>query len=156
MPTYVQEMRSLIGTRLMFMPGVRAIITKPDGDVLLQRRTDMAFWGLPAGGMELNESALETLKREVREETSLEVLHAEPMALYSGREQQVEYPNGDRIQCFSLTFIVREWSGVPRPDGEEGSELRFFPLSQLPENLMPVHRKTLQDFSRYSGTFLVE
>ena len=46
------------------------------GDVLLQLRGDFKIWGLPAGGMELDESVWDTLCREVHEETGLTVLRA--------------------------------------------------------------------------------
>ena len=74
-------MRELVGSRRIFVPGVRAIILGDEGDLLLQRRSDTSLWGLPGGSVELGESALEALKREVAEETDLTVLQAEPMAL---------------------------------------------------------------------------
>ena len=155
MSEYIQTMRSLVGSRRIFVPGVRAILLNESGDILLQRRTDMPLWGLPAGSVEMDESALDALKREVAEETSLKVLDAEPMALYSGPNQRFVYPNGDAIQCFAVAFIVRDWEGQPQADGVEGSEVRFFPYSELPEDLAPIHRQTLDDYDRHKGTFLV-
>jgi ADP-ribose pyrophosphatase YjhB (NUDIX family) len=115
----------------------------------------MDCWGLPSGSVELDEPALEALKREVREETGLEVRQAEPMALYSGPSQRFKYPSGDEIQCFSVAFIVRDWAGTPKADGVEGSEVRFWPLSGLPQNLLPIHARTLADFQQYRGGFLL-
>ncbi len=155
MNDYLRMIRGLVGSRCILLPGVRAIIVNDAEEILLQRRTDMALWGLPAGSVELNESALKALKREVREETSLEVLHAEPMGLYSGPEQRFAYPNGDEIQCFSLAFVVRKWEGQPRADGIEGSEVRFFSLANLPTNLVPIHEQTLKDYASYTGDFIL-
>lgn len=155
MNNYIRTMRKLVGSRCMFVPGVRAIIFDKDGKVLLQRRTDMPFWGLPSGSVELEESALEALKREVKEETTLEVLEAEPVALYSGPHQQFVYPNGDEVQPFSLVFIVRRWKGNPKADGVEGTELRWFSVSELPADIFPLHRKTLEDYAKYDGHFML-
>ncbi len=155
MSGYISELRELVGSRRLFAPGVRAIVLNEVGEILFQRRTDSGRWGLPGGAVELGESALEALERELAEETSLTVLEAEPMALYSGKQQAFSYPNGDKIQCYALAFIVRRWSGTPRPDGDEGSELRFFPLNGLPPDLHEIHRLTLRDYSRYKGKFLV-
>ena len=155
MNDYVRTMRDLVGSRRIFVPGVRAILINEAGDILLQRRTDMPLWGLPSGSVELDESAFDALEREVAEETALRVLEAEPMALYSGPSQRFAYPNGDEIQCFALAFIVRRWEGQPGADGVEGSEVRFFPPSELPDDLAPVHRQTLEDYRRYRGTFIV-
>ena len=155
MGPYLESLRSLIGPQCILLPGVRAIILNDRGEVLLQRRTDLACWGLPSGSVELDETALQALKREVREETALEVRQAEPMALYSGPSQRFRYPNGDEIQCFSIAFIVRDWAGDPKPDGVEGSEVRFWPTDELPESLMDIHRETLADYRAYGGRFFL-
>ena len=153
--SYISKIRAKVGKERIFNPGVRAIILNEKGEVLLQHRMDTGHWDLPAGGVELGETALEALRREVFEETGLTISRAEPMALYSGIEQQFEYPNGDQIQAFAVAFIVRQWSGVPRADGKEGSEVRFWPLDNLPENLVERHLETLRDFQRYNGKFIL-
>jgi len=153
--SYLQEIRKKIGSHKIFVPGVRAIIVNYTGDILLQRRRDNDLWGLPGGSVEIDETAIEALKREVREETALQVTEAEPMALYCGPRQKFSYPNGDQVQCFAVAFIVHKWEGSPRADGLEGSVVRFFSISELPESLVPVHRQTLEDYVRYDGTFLL-
>lgn len=152
---YIQTLRQSVGNSLIHLPGVRALIFNEQEEILLQHRTDMPMWGLPAGAVELNESVFEALKREVEEETSLQVITAEPMALYSGPTQRFRYPNNDEIQCFSVAFIVRKWHGQPRADGVEGSEVRFFSLSQLPENLVPIHQRTIEDYKKYDRMLLL-
>ncbi len=156
MNDYVKTMRLLIGSRPMLLPGVRAIICNPQGEILLQRRTDMPRWCLPSGGVELGETAIDALRREVAEETSLDVLEAEPIGLYSGPTQKFAYPNGDEIHCFAVAFAVRRWRGEPRADGLEGSELRFFAQSKMPDELIPIHRPTIEDFMNYQGRFVVQ
>jgi mutator protein MutT len=155
MQNYVKTIRKAIGAEKIFVPGVRGIIVNHNQEILLQLRTDTSSWGLPAGSVELNETARQALSREVKEETNLEIISAEPMSLSCGPSQQFTYPNGDCIQCFALTFVVKEWRGQPTPDMDEGSELRFFALSDLPENLIPTHKETLKDYARYDGNFIV-
>jgi ADP-ribose pyrophosphatase YjhB (NUDIX family) len=155
MNDYVKTMRQSIGTALIHLPGVRALLFNDQEEILLQKRTDMALWCLPAGAVELGETAWEALKREVTEETSLQIITAEPMTLYSGPNQRFRYPNGDEVQGFSVAFIVRKWQGQPRADGVEGSEVRFFPLTQLPDNLVPIHQHTIQDYENYNGSFII-
>jgi 8-oxo-dGTP pyrophosphatase MutT (NUDIX family) len=153
--TYVESIRSRIGMECIHLPGVRAIILNGRDELLLQQRADMDFWCLPSGAVELHETALEALKREVMEETGLEVRRAEPMALYSGPSQRFRYPNGDEIQNFCVAFVVRDWVGLCKPDGVEGSEVRFWPIDALPDNLVPIHAQTVDDFKRYRGCFLL-
>ena len=153
---YAMEIRRLVGPRRIFVPGVRAIIVNGDGEILLQDRKDNALWGLPGGAVEFDETALEALRREVKEETSLEVIEAEPMGLYCGPSQKFIYANGDEVQCFAVAFIVRKWRGALHADGKEGAAVRFFPGSALPENIVPVHRQTLADYLRYNGSFIFQ
>jgi ADP-ribose pyrophosphatase YjhB (NUDIX family) len=155
MESYTSMMRSLVGNRCIFVPGVRALIIDGRDRVLLQQRSDTGCWGLPGGSVELGETALDALRREVFEETGLTVVSAEPMALYSGPEQRFAYPNGDEVQCFAVAFIVSQREGVPRADGIEGTQVRFWPRDRLPGNLAPVHVETLADLERYRGTFLL-
>jgi len=152
---YAMEIRRLVGSRRVFVPGVRAIIVNSNGEILLQYRLDNARWGLPGGSVELDETALEALRREVREETSLEVIEAEPMGLYCGPDQKFSYPNGDEVQCFAIAFIVRNWRGSPHADGQEGAAVRFFSGSELPDNVVPLHMQTLTDYFRYDGSFIL-
>lgn len=153
--SYVTTLRERLGHECIHLPGVRAIILDDRARVLLQRRIDMDLWGLPAGAVELDETASEALQREVMEETGIEVQSAEPMALHSGPSQRFQYPNGDWIQGFAITFIVRSWSGRPKADGVEGSELRFWPIEALPPDMIPIHAQTISDYKHFDGRFMV-
>ena len=153
--SYLQKIRKKIGSGRIFVPGVRAIIINDADEILLQRRRDNALWGLPGGAVELDETVLEALKREVKEETALKVIEAEPMGLYCGPRQKFSYPNGDEVQCFAVAFIVRRWEGRPHADGLEGSLVRFFSISELPESLVPIHEQTIEDYIRNDGTFIL-
>ena len=56
----------------IFRIGVFALIFD-EGHILLGHRRDIDWWNLPGGGMEAGETVDEALRREVREETGLEV-----------------------------------------------------------------------------------
>lgn len=144
---YIQELRALIGHRPIVTPGVLAVIRDGGGRVLFIRRSDFGNWALPGGMVEPGQSVSDALVREVREEAGLEVRKATPFALYSHPENAVTYPNGDQIQPFAVAFLVGEWSGEPKSDGEESLEVAFFPIGRLPE-AHPAHQRTLNDLQR--------
>ncbi|MFN8539352.1 MAG: NUDIX domain-containing protein [Thermomicrobiales bacterium] len=154
---YIQGLRAMVGQRTLVLAGTLAVIRDGQGRVLLMRRSDFGYWSLPGGAIEIGQSATETLEREVREETGLEVIRATPFALYTNPRDSVTYPNGDQVQLFALTFLVEEWSGEPRADGDESLEVAFFPTDQLPE-FHPPHRQTLIDVQTYlaNGQFILD
>src|SRR3978361_309484 len=53
--------------------GCAAGVFNEQGQALLVKRSDDGKWGLPAGFCEVNQTPQENMKREVREETGLEV-----------------------------------------------------------------------------------
>ena len=149
---YIQDLRAQIGTRTIKVPGGRAILANPDGEVLLQKRTDFGIWGLPAGCPEANETALESIVREVREETGLTML--DPLCIgYSSNPdyESIQYPNGDLIHCYSLIFVATSWRGEMIEHNEETEQLAFFAPDLLPE-LLPNMRRSIEMYRRYCAT----
>jgi ADP-ribose pyrophosphatase YjhB (NUDIX family) len=153
--SYTGQIRKLVGHRKLITPGVRAIIQDDEGNILFVRRKDTNTWGMPAGHVELNESVFDALKREVKEETGLDVVSATAIAIYS--EPRFSFTNkfGDEFQLFALVFRVDEWEGSLIPDSEETSEAKFFPLNGLPE-LPSLYVETLEDLRDYDGNFIVK
>ena len=100
---YIKMLRGMIGKTKIVLPGVRALILNHRGEILLEKQTHFGSWALPYGCVDVGESALEALKREVQEETGLWVHRAEPFGLYSDPKYSVTYPNGDQVQTFTVS-----------------------------------------------------
>jgi len=153
--SYIGQLRKLVGHRKLITPGVRAIIQDEQGRILLVRRKDNGLWGMPAGHMELNESVFDCLKREVKEETGLNVISATPIAIYSEPRFSFKNVYGDYVQLFSIVFRVDKWDGTLITYTDETLEARFFPLDNLPK-LPSLYKETLEDLERYDGRFIVK
>src|SRR3981081_3862413 len=69
----LQRLADLLGrlTRGMTL-GVRALVIGPDGRIFLVKHSYVSGWHLPGGGVELGETLLDALVRELREEGNLE------------------------------------------------------------------------------------
>lgn len=156
--TYLGRLRAKVGHDLIKVPGGRIVIEDAAGRVLLQKRADFGIWGLPAGSPEDNESAGDSIKREVLEETGLHILELDCFGYASNPEYEIiTYPNGDVVHCYSLLFISHRWQGRLGAPNEESLELRFFSLDELPE-MIANHKRTLEMYVEYkqNGKFQLD
>ena len=152
MSSYLQNLRSIIGTRKVIHPGARIIMENEDGDILMVRRTDNGQWGLPAGSLEENEDIEACIRREVREETGLNLLHLEVIGISSRPEREsVQYPNGDQVQYFVVEFYSNRWEGQYFPDNHETDEVRFFSVDEM-DRLPPQEWATFESLIYFRAT----
>lgn len=146
--SYILELRKLVGTRPLLVPVAAALVLDDKGHVLLHRRSDGGQWSVPGGGVELGETFEEAARRELEEETGLRAGLLILADVFSGEEFFHEYANGDRSYFVGATFVARELSGTPTPDGVEATELRFFDLHALPNNLIGIGQAILARYRR--------
>jgi ADP-ribose pyrophosphatase YjhB (NUDIX family) len=118
------------------VPAASAIVVDDAGRILLHRRTDNALWSIPGGAMEVGESIAQTVVREVKEETGLDVAPERLVGVYSNPRHVVEYADGEVRQQFSVCFACRLVGGQVAT-GDESSEVGFFTPAQI--QAMPVH-----------------
>lgn len=136
-PDFILDLRARIGTDLLWLPGVTAVVLRPgrreDGvrDVLLVRRADTGAWTPVTGIVDPGEEPAVAGARECLEEAAVV---AEAEALKRVRAlPPLTYDNGDRSQYLDLTFRFRYVSGDPFPADGENTEARWFALDALPE-----------------------
>ena len=118
------------------VPAASAIVVDDAGRILLHRRTDNALWSIPGGAMELGESIAQTVVREVKEETGLDVEPERLVGIYSNPRHVVEYADGEVRQQFSICFACRLVGGQVAVS-DESSEVGFFTPAEI--EAMPVH-----------------
>lgn len=135
MNDYIKTIRKLVGTETIVTVGCGAIIEDENGRILLQRRKDQNNWCLPGGVMEIGETFLDTVVREVEEETNLVIYNPELFGIYSGPSCFKEYPNGDKVFSVQVIFRVKKYTGDLKQEGEESFEHQFFTKNDLPSPL---------------------
>ena len=126
--------------------GVGVVIWGPGETILLEKRRDCGWWGLPGGRIEPGESLADATMREVAEETWLIVEVADLIGVYSNPVGRiVTYPdNGDVVQLIDVIVEARVRSGCLKCS-EESEELRYFPAGQLPAQLVPPACQPIRD-----------
>lgn len=113
------------------VPSVTAAVRDGDGRILLIHKVDNDLWALPGGGHDPGESITDTVVREVREETGLNVEVVRLVGTYTDPRHVMVYDDGEVRQQFSLCFEARWIDGAPREDGTETKEVRWVAPSEL-------------------------
>ncbi len=128
--------------------GVGLIITNPEGEILLERRSDNGRWGLPGGGMDPGESVTRTAVREAMEETGLAIRVTELIGVYSDPAdgRVVTYPDNQDVKHLVDTVLGAEVLSGEMKISEESLELKWFEPGTFPEDLIPPARRPLEDF----------
>jgi ADP-ribose pyrophosphatase YjhB (NUDIX family) len=111
-------------------PTAGALVEDGEGRLLLARRAHEPFkgrWDIPGGFLEEGEHPLEGLRRELREETGLEVMPLEFLGAWIDR-----YGGDSTAEAtLNLYWTARIVSGEPAP-ADDVSELAWFPAGELP------------------------
>jgi 8-oxo-dGTP diphosphatase len=119
---------------------VAAIIVNNDGRALMIRRRDNAKWEPPGGVLELSESIIDGLRREVREETGLDI---EPDRLTG------VYKNMNR-GIIALVFRAHTTGGSQRVSTEESTHLEWLTPEQVTERCGEAYAVRVLDALRDS------
>ena len=148
-PDEIMEFSNIIGypvfTRLcmgelkhrfvLLQDGAAAVIVNNQGQILLQSRADRDKWGLPGGCQELGERFQDTIIREIKEETNLDVREEdlELIEVVSGASRRNSYPNGDVVINNTVLYCIKRYSGNLKWDSES-KDMRFWDINNLPVN----------------------
>jgi 8-oxo-dGTP pyrophosphatase MutT (NUDIX family) len=150
MHEYIKSIREQIGHQKLLVPATACIVLNEREEVLLQLRSDIHHWGCPGGIMDIGETAVESVQREVLEETGLVISDPWLFGVYSGRKYEGRYPNGDELAVVQLAFVAENFEGELAGD-HESDALDFFPLGRLPQPIAPHHLEFLTHFREYLG-----
>ncbi|MCP4168644.1 MAG: NUDIX domain-containing protein [Chloroflexi bacterium] len=119
--------------------GVRGIVQDEAGRILFVRHSYASRnWYLPGGGGDGNESADESMVREMREETGLkvEIIRLVGVYLWLGSYKR------DNIFVFECKWLA----GEAQADGGEIADIGWYPLQNLPQPLTPGTREILDEW----------
>ena len=122
-----------------------AIIPFPNDQILLIKRNTVPFkdyWALPGGRMDPGETVEQTIVREVKEETGLDVAIVRVVGEYveKGIKDDLEY------EYYPTCFVVKVVGGEIKRQESEIQETRLFSLNAIPELLAFEHNQMIKDY----------
>jgi 8-oxo-dGTP diphosphatase len=125
-------------------PTVDVVIEVAGGIVLIRRRNPPEGWAIPGGFVDDGERVEDAARREMREETGLEVELLDVLGVYSDPARD---PRGHTIS----TVYVGRAGGTPRGD-DDAAEAAVFTEDTLPAPIAFDHATILADYFRYRRT----
>ncbi len=155
---YIKKIRTKLGNDKFIHPAARIIIENEMGEILIIERNDNGNIGIPAGSLEEHETIEECIIREVKEETGLDIIDLEVIGISTNPKlETVEYPNGDKIQYFTVEFYSNNWGGMVQVnDREEVKTAKFADISiieKLPKNELSAF-ESLNYYQKYKKIML--
>jgi 8-oxo-dGTP diphosphatase len=126
-----------------------AIIPYSGNKILLIKRNTKPFvgyWALPGGRMDPGETIEQTIVREVKEETGLDVTIVSKVGEYveKGIKDDVDY------EYYPTCFVVKPVGGEIKKQDSEIQEITLFSLNELPKPLAFEHDLMIKDYLRIS------
>ncbi len=116
--------------------GVRLLLIR-DGQVLLVRHTYQNGWYLTGGGVKRKETLEQAARREAREEAGAELKGLRLFGVYTNLAEG----RSDHI----TVFVCEDFNLSGQHDLEIAA-LDFFALEALPEDLLPGHRRRVEEY----------
>ncbi len=123
-----------------------AIIEFPQDKILLIKRGTTPFrgyWALPGGRLELGETVEQTIVREAKEETGLDVAIVRKIGEYHEHGTQ----GGFKYDYHAACFLVEVVGGEILRQKSEIQEIQRFSLSELPKELAFEHNSMVRDYT---------
>ena len=129
------------------------VVLIKDGKVLLQKRKGTGFadgmWDFSTSGhVEEGESMSDAVKRETREEIGVDTENADFVGLMHSLGE-------DGVPRYLGVFTVTDYDGEPKIcEPDKCSELKWFSLDTLPDNVIESRKKALESFVVGSERYL--
>ena len=128
--------------------GANAIITC-NGKLLLEKRRDSDTWGLIGGGVKKQETELQAITREIREELGIRIPkeRLQKLAVYGEPGRIAAYQDGSIWRMVIVVFGLELDKEPEMMISAESKDLRFFSRDELQSiDIVVTHSDIVEDW----------
>ncbi len=127
---------------------VSAVIKKDDSVLFVKKPENIGpypnTWHIPGGGVEENETLEDAIKREIKEETNLEVTNLKPLMFLDDVEPD---KHGEQTHYVFLIYTANWQSGTTR-SGDDITQFEWIQVDKIKEIAVP--RPSVEVFKQLS------
>ncbi len=124
-----------------------ALLTDPQGNLLLVRGQDEIYWHLLGGWLSPDETIRECLQRSVLNNCSILLESCSLLKVFSGSDLDYFSEDSAHISPVYMLFFPKRIRGSLRTKPQDGSEIRFFAPWNIPmDRIFPPMRRVIQFF----------
>ncbi|AXX93072.1 NUDIX hydrolase [Malaciobacter molluscorum LMG 25693] len=138
----MEDYKNKIKTPLLATDGIIKLFDKDEifqGIVLIERKNPPLGFAIPGGFVDVGEKVEDALKREMKEEVTLDVQIEKLLGVYSDPKRD------ERFHCVSCTYICKAY-GTPKA-ADDAKNLQIYKLEDIPfDKLAFDHAKILKEF----------
>lgn len=138
------------------LPAVAAAIFNDKGEVLLQKRRDVNQWCIISGHVEFGETVSDAMLREIKEETNVDGKILRFIGVYSSPASQTYYYERETVHYITSYFVARLNAEIKTGfSNNETSELRYFPIDEIPNEMANINPDWLSDALNDTGEVFI-
>lgn len=153
---YVKWLRERVGPRLIYLVYATNLVFDEAGRILVQRRYDFEWLGVPGGALELGEDIRTCAERETLEETGLRVEVERLVGVFSHPDYNLCYPNGDCVQQWTVCVVSRPVGGQIRADGAETLAVTWLAVDEALPHFPPAYQAMVRAALESPGEAVLE
>lgn len=128
--------------------GANAIITC-QGKLLLEKRKDCDLWGLVGGGVKKQETPLQAIAREIKEELGIRISEKafQKLGVYGEPGRIAAYKDGSIWRMVVVVFRLELEKFPDMVISHESADLRFFSKEELQDvSIVVTHSDIVEDW----------
>ena len=143
-----KECKVTLGLGALIIKGYRDIHAFPEQEILLELRADCDMWSVPGGRMDPGETIEQCVKREVKEETNVDVTLDGLFCVYSDPKTGTlrHYTEDDFSQHVIDIFMIGYPTSYNIKKSDESLDVKFFKFKDIPDNLVPTVSRAIKDY----------